>query len=303
MISKVNKKKKQLNRDSIFDIFNVAMMCFLFVIFTWPLWFILIASVSDPHEVWNGNVLLTAKGFNLDGYKKILEYRDIWIGYRNTILYTVVGTCINLVMSILCAYPLSRKDFVPQNFFTKMFLITMYFSGGLIPTYLVVQKLGMVDTPWALLLPSAISFYNVIIMKTYFQNSIPESLQEAAMLDGANTLQYFIKIVLPLSKPIIAVLALYYGIHHWNNYFQALIYLNNREIYPLQLFLREILINNTIDNDLLASLDPSAVEAMMNTAEVMKYGIIVVSTVPMLIVYPFIQKYFVKGVMIGAIKG
>lgn len=302
MKSKV-KTKKYRSSDRNFDLINMAIMCVLLVIFIWPLWFVLIASVSNPNEVWNGNVLLLPKGFSLNGYIKTYEYSDIWIGYRNTILYTVVGTIINLFMTTLCAYPLSRKDFVMRGFFSKMFLITMYFSGGLIPNYLLIQNLGMLDTPWALLIPGAISFYNTIIMKTYFQNSIPDSLQEAATLDGANTLQYLLKIVLPLSKPVFAVLALYYGVGHWNNYFGAMIYLDNRDLYPLQLFLREILINNNLSSEILAELDPLELESMLNTAETMKYSIIIVASLPMICLYPLIQKHFVKGVMIGAVKG
>lgn len=297
------RKKRPFSQDKVFDWVNVIIMCILFVIFAWPLWFIVIASVSDPNSIWNGEVLLFPKNFNLDSYIEILHYDDIWLGYRNTIFYTVCGTLINLFLSILAAYPLSRKDFVLNSFFTKMFLFTMYFSGGMIPLYLVVYTLKMTDTIWALMIPNAISFYNVIIMRTYFNNSIPESLQEAAELDGANTWQYLWKIVLPLSKPIIAVLALYYGMAHWNNFFNALIYINDSNLYPLQMFLRSILINNTFNADLMATLDPEAVDRMMRLAETMKYGIIIVSTIPVLCVYPFVQKHFVKGVMIGAVKG
>lgn len=302
MIGK-ERKKRALSQDRVFDWVNIAIMCVLFVIFAWPLWFIVIASVSDPNSIWNGAVLLLPKNFNLDSYIEILHYEDIWIGYRNTIFYTVCGTLINLFLSILAAYPLSRKDFVLNSFFTKLFLFTMYFSGGMIPLYLVVYTLKMTDTIWALMIPNAISFYNVIIMRTYFNNSIPESLQEAADLDGANTWQYLWKVVLPLSKPIIAVLALYYGMAHWNNFFNALIYINDSNLYPLQMFLRSILINNTFNSDLMATLDPEAVERMMRLAETMKYGIIIVSTLPVLCAYPFVQKHFVKGVMIGAVKG
>lgn len=296
-------RSKPFTRDTAFDIFNTITMVILFFIFAWPLWFVIIASVSDPTAVWNGEVIFTPKGFNLDSYKEILKYKDIWVGYRNTIFYTVVGTAINVFMSILVAYPLSRRDFVMKNFFTTMFMITMYFSGGLIPSYLVVQNLGMVNTPWALLIPGAVSFYNVIIMRTYFQNSIPESLQEAAELDGANSWQYLWKIVLPLSKPILAVMVLYYGIAHWNGFFNALIYINDSELYPLQLFLRSILINNTFNPEMLEGLDPAELLEMTRRSETMKYGIIIVATIPVLCIYPAIQKHFAKGVMIGAVKG
>lgn len=296
-------RTKPITQDTVFDVVNIAIMCILFVVYAWPLWFILIASVSDPNAIWNGEVLLLPKGFNLDSYKEILDYQDIWIGYKNTIFYTVAGTAINLVLTIMAAYPLSRSDFVMKGFFTKIFMVTMYFSGGMIPLYLVVDSLHMVDTIWAMLIPGAISFYNVLIARTYFQNSIPVNLQEAAELDGANTWQYLWKVVIPLSKPVLAVLALYYGMGHWNGFFNALIYLYDSKLYPLQMFLRSILINNTFSSDMLSTMDPEAIEHMMRIAEVMKYGIIVVATVPVLCIYPFVQKYFVKGVMIGAIKG
>ncbi len=297
------RKKFVFDQDGIFDICNIIIMIILLLIFTWPLWFVVIASVSDPTAVLNGEVVLLPKGFNLESYVEIFNYRDIWIGYRNTIFYTVVGTIINVILSIFAAYPLSRKDFVMKNFFITIFMITMYFSGGLIPIYLVVLQLGMVNTVWSLLLPTAISFYNVIIMKTYYQNSIPESLQEAAELDGANTWQYLWKIVLPLSKPVIAVIALYYAMSHWNGFFNALIYINDTELYPLQLFLRNILINNSFNESLMESLSPEEIIEMTRRAEMMKYGIIIISTVPALCAYPFVQKFFVKGVMIGAVKG
>lgn len=290
--------------DKIFDIINVIVMIILLVIFVWPLWFIVIASVSNPNEVWNGNVLLWPKGFTTAAYEAVIEYKSIWIGYRNTIFYTVVGTMINLVMTICAAYPLSRKDFMPRNFFMFMFMLTMYFGGGLIPTYLIVNKLGMINTVWAMMIPGACSIYNVIITRTYFINSIPGSLKDAAELDGANSFQYLVKVVLPLSKPIIAVIALYYAVGHWNDYFTALIYINKTGLMPLQSFLRDLLMSNklTMGNS-MGGLDAATAEAKMQLSQTLKYSAIIVSTVPVLCIYPFIQKYFVKGVMIGSVKG
>lgn len=297
-----NVKAKLSHSDKAFDIVNLIIMLVLLVIFIWPLWFIVIASFSDPSAVWNGKTVLFPIGFNLNAYIEILKYNSIWIGYRNTLLYTVLGTLINLFMTVCAAYPLSRKDFVPRNFFMFIFMLTMYFSGGLIPTYLVVNKLKLINTIWAMMIPGAVSIYNVIITRTYFVNSIPESLQEAAELDGANSLQFLTKIVLPLSKPIIAVIALYYGVGHWNDFFSALIYLNDKQLFPLQTFLRDLLVQNSVSLD-MTGLDPVQAEVKMKLAQTIKYGVIVVSTVPVLCIYPLVQKYFVKGIMIGSVKG
>ena len=299
---KTEKIKKSYS-DRVFDIVNIIIMLALLVIFLWPLWFVVIASFSNPNEVWNGNVILLPKGFTLSAYEAVSQYQMIWTGYKNTIIYTVVGTFINLVMTICAAYPLSRKDFVPRNFLMFIFMLTMYFSGGLIPTYLVVSKMHLLNTPWAMMIPGAVSIYNVIITRTYFVNSIPSSLQEAAELDGANTFQFLMKIVLPLSKPIIAVIALYYAVGHWNDFFTALIYLNDKELMPLQSFLRDLLMSNKMSLNNMQGLDAAQAEAKMQLSQTLKYSAIIVSTVPVLCIYPFIQKYFVKGVMIGSVKG
>lgn len=296
-------KGKFLRSDRVFDIVNVLFMVVMLIIFVWPLWFVVIASVSDPNEIWNGNVLLLPKGFTMIAYEALADYSMIWTGYRNTIIYTVVGTLVNLVMTVCAAYPLSRKDFMPRNFFMIMFMITMYFGGGLIPTYLVVSNLNLINTPWAMIIPGACSIYNVIIMRTYFINSIPHSLQEAAELDGANAFQFLIKVVLPLSKPIIAVVALYYAVGHWNDFYTALLYINDQDLLPLQSFLRDILMSNKMSLNNMQGLDAAAAEAKMQLSQTLKYSVIIISTVPVLCVYPFIQKYFVKGIMIGSVKG
>lgn len=288
--------------DKIFDVLNVLLMLALLFVFIWPLVFVLSASVSDPNAVQTGKVWLFPVKFNLDGYKAILNYKNIWVGYKNTVIYTVLGTVVNLVMTVCAAYPLSQKEFVPRKILTKLFLFTMYFSGGLIPTYLVVVKLGLYDTIWAMILPGAVSIFYVVMVRTYFETSIPKELHEAAELDGANSAQVLWHVVLPLSAPILAVMALYYGVGHWNSYFDALVYMGSPSKYPLQLFLRDILINNQVDLT-MAGLDIAAAEAKRQLAETIKYGVIVVASVPVLCLYPFVQKYFVKGVMIGAVKG
>jgi len=304
----MKRSKKQINKisnsfsDKVFDGVNLVVMLVLLVIFVWPLWFVLIASISDPNEVWRGNVVLFPKGVTMDSYKALMEYKQIWVGYGNTIFYTVVGTAVNVIATICAAYPLSRRDFVPRKFFLIMFMITMYFGGGLIPTYLVVSKLGLLDTRWAMIIPGAVSIYNVIVMRTYFMNSIPATLQEAATLDGANSFQYLIHIVLPLSKPIIAVIALYYAVGHWNDFYTALIYIYDEKLMPLQSFLRDILMSTKMTVNNTSGLDAATVARKAQLAQTLKYSVIIVSTLPVLCIYPFIQKYFVKGVMIGSVK-
>lgn len=296
-------KIKRSYSDKIFDVINLVIMAVLLLVFIWPLWFVVIASVSNPNEVWNGNVILLPKQFSMTAYEAVVQYKSIWIGYRNTIFYTVAGTLVNLAMTICAAYPLSRKDFVPRNFFMFMFMLTMYFSGGLIPTYLVVNKLHLINTVWAMIIPGAVSIYNVIITRTYFINSIPSSLQEAASLDGANSYQFLMKVVLPLSKPILAVIGLYYAVGHWNDFFSALIYINDKSLMPLQSFLRDLLMSNKMLVTGMQGMDAAQAEMKMQLAQTLKYSAIVVSTLPVLCVYPFIQKYFVKGIMIGSVKG
>ncbi|RHP31209.1 carbohydrate ABC transporter permease [Lachnotalea sp. AF33-28] len=296
--------KKLISADKTFDVANVVIMILLFFIFAWPLWFVVIASFSDPGEVWRGNVILFPKGFSIDSYTEILKYKEIWIGYRNTIFYTVVGTVINLFMTVCMAYPLSRKKFMPKNILMVLCMITMYFGGGLIPSYLVVKNLHMIDTVWAMMIPGCLSVYNMIIMRSYFVNSIPDSLEEAATLDGAGPVQYLVKVVLPLSKPVIAVIALYYMVGHWNDFFSALIYVNDKNLLPLQTFLRNLLVTNTVGNvSQTQNLNPELLQKKIYLAQTIKYSAIIVSTLPVLCIYPFVQKYFVKGVMIGAIKG
>lgn len=297
-----NNKIQNSLPDKVFDGVNLAVMLILLVIFVWPLWFVLIASISDPNEVWLGNVILLPKKITLDSYKALMDYSQIWVGYKNTIFYTVVGTVINVIATICAAYPLSRKDFVPRKFILVMLMITMYFGGGLIPTYLVVSKLHLLNTRWAMIIPGLVSVYNIIVMRTYFMSSIPASLQEAATLDGANSFQYLMRIVLPLSKPIIAVIGLYYAVGHWNDFYTALIYIYDNTLMPLQSFLRDMLMSTKMTVNNTSGLDAATVARKAQLAQTLKYSVIIVSTVPVLCIYPFIQKYFVKGVMIGSVK-
>ena len=279
--------------DRVFQIIVNTILVIVLIIILYPLIFVLSASFSDPLYILQGKVNLLPKGFTLDSYDRILNYHSIWSGYKNTIIYVTVGTLINLVMTTCGAYPLSRRDFYGRNVITALLVFTMFFSGGMIPTYLVVKTLGLTNTMWAMVLPSAVSVYNLIIMRTFFQ-SIPYDLQESAVVDGASDFQILTRIILPLSKPILAVMTLFYAVSHWNSFYDALIYLTDRSLYPLQLILREILIQSDVGTE---SLDDDAIQQAM-TIEGMKYAVILVANLPVLCLYPFLQKYFVKGVMI-----
>lgn len=278
-----------------------VLLGIILVVVLYPLIFVASASISDPLAVLNGEVWLLPKQLSFIGYERIFANPEILTGYGNTILYTVVGTAVNLAMTIMIAYPLSRKDFLGRHVITAFIVFTMFFSGGLIPTYLLVKKLHMINTMWALIIPGAVSVMNVIIMRTFFQTSIPNEVQESAAIDGCSNIQTLVRIVLPLSLPILAVMVLFYAVGHWNAYFSALIYLTDRDKYPLQLFLREILIKSEMDQ-MTSSMDLS-VQTHLMEAEAIKYSIVIVSNLPVLLLYPFLQKYFVKGFLVGAIKG
>jgi putative aldouronate transport system permease protein len=295
---------KETTGDKIFNAINTIIMIIILIVILYPLVFVLSASISDPLYVNQGKVILLPKGITFEGFERVFANKEIWTGYRNTIFYTVAGTCINLFVTLTCAYALSRKDFYGRNFFTALFSFTMFFGGGLIPTYLVVQKLGLINKVWALLIPNAAAMMNIIIARTYFQTSIPYELQEAAFIDGCSNTRIFARIILPLSKPIVAVIALYYGVGHWNSFFGAFIYLNDRKLFPLQLIMREILIESQMSAQMMtAGGDPEALAQQAKIADLIKYAIMIVSTIPVLIVYPFLQKYFTKGMMLGALKG
>ena len=267
----------------------------------YPMIYVVSASISDPSAVMSGEVVLWPVGFNLNAYETIMNYEQIWVGFANSIYYTVFGTLVNVVMTILAGFALSRMNLVGRNFFMFLFAFTLLFNGGLVPTYLLVHDLGLIDNRMALILPQAISVFNLLITVTYFRTSIPEELMDAARLDGCDDIQSLIKVVLPLSAPIIAVLTLFYAVGNWNQYFSALIYISNPDLQPLQIILRTILIQNQVD--LSTMMDVNSYAARVSMIVLLKNALIVVASVPVLILYPFVQKYFVKGIMIGAIKG
>lgn len=300
---KHNSSIQSTREDKIFYGVNYFFLFAISLIVLYPLYFVLIASISDPDAVNAGKVILFPIGFSLEGYKKIFEDMRIWTGYRNTIFYTVCGTALNVILTLLTAYPLSQSKLAGKKVILSFFLFTMFFSGGLIPTYLLVNDLGLYDTPYVLILLGAISIYNMIIAKSFFENTISPELKEAAEIDGCGSFRFFLSMALPLSKALVGVLVVYYAVGHWNQYFNALIYVSNAELRPLQMVLREILIQNST---VQMVLDESMLEELMRReryAELIKYGVIVVASVPMLCIYPFVQKYFAKGVMLGSVKG
>ncbi|MBP1991734.1 putative aldouronate transport system permease protein [Paenibacillus eucommiae] len=291
----------QTKGDQMFSVLNYLILSMTLLIVLYPLVFVLIASLSSPETVIRGEVWIWPKGFNLDAYSRVFQNKDIMSGYLNTIMYTIAGTAINLVMTVLAAYPLSRKDLKGRNVIVMFMMFTMFFSGGLIPTYMIIKNMGLINTFWAMVVPNAVSVFNIIIMRTFFQHTIPNEVQEAAVMDGCSNMNILVRIVLPLSMPIIAVMILFYGVGHWNAYFNALIYLSDRDKFPLQLILREILVQNQTQDMMDLNSESASQQALV--AASIKYAVIIVTNVPVLLLYPFLQKYFVKGVMVGAIKG
>jgi putative aldouronate transport system permease protein len=290
---------KQNRSDVAFDVINIIFLTVVLLVVLYPLLFVLSASFSDSMAVMKGEVILLPKSPSLKAYRAVFENEDIMTGYKNTILYTVVGTAVNLIMTIAGAYPISRKDFKGRRILILFFTFTMFFSGGLIPSYLVNTTLGLNNNFWVMILPGAISVWNMFIMRAFFQNGIPGELQEAAFIDGCSNIGILFRIVLPLSAPILSVMLMYYGVGHWNAYFTAFIYFRDREKFPLQLILREILIKNDMDQ----MMEGETLVTQELLSEGIKYAVIVVASVPVLLLYPFLQKYFVKGVMVGALKG
>lgn len=298
---KMNKKVKLSTDDRIFYIAVNIIIAIVLVIMLWPLIFIVSSSVSSKEAVMAGKVFLLPVDFSLEGYKTVFKTNEVLIGYRNTIFYTVVGTFINVGMTMAAAYPLSRKDLPHRKLIMFLFTFTMIFSGGMIPTYIIVSELGLLNTPWAMLLPGALSVYNLIITRTFIENSIPYEVFEAAVIDGCDDFRYFAKVLMPLSGSVIAVIMLYYAVAHWNSYFNAFLYITDSRLYPLQLVLRNILIANQMDSAMMTDFD--SMTSKQGLADLMKYSLIVVSSLPVLVMYPFVQKHFIKGVMIGAVKG
>lgn len=295
-------KKKKISQDKVVYVVNYILLILLTISVLYPLIYIVSCSFSSGDALMAGRVKLLPVEFTLLSYKTVFEYESIWTGYLNSIIYTVVGTVISIVLTIFAAYPLSRDDFRGGNILMKLFLFTMLFSGGLVPTYLLVRNLGLIDTMWAVVLPTAVNAYNMIVARTFFKQTIPKDLQEAAELDGCSDFKFFTKIVVPLSTPIIAVLCLWVAIGLWNGYFNPLIYINSEDKYPLQLILRRILLMAQVDFG-NSAVDPRVVMENQYLSQMLRYGTIIISSLPLMLIYPFVQKYFVKGVMIGAVKG
>lgn len=287
--------------DMAFSFMVYVLLTFVLIIIAFPLIYLVSASFSSPQAVISGRVWLLPVDFTIKGYEAIFKDSSIIRGFLNSLYITAVGTGINIMMTVMMAYPISRKKFYGRKAFTMFMMITMFFGGGLVPTFLLINHLHMYNTFWAVMVPGCVGITNVIICRTYFESSIPEELYESASLDGCDDFGFLIRIVLPLSKPVLAVLVLYYAVGHWNSYFNEMIYLEDKVKYPLQVVLRQILIMSQVADEMM--LDFSAAEQAQGMADLLKYSTIVVSSLPMLILYPFIQKYFVKGVMIGSVKG
>ena len=299
----VNNKYRIKERDISDRIFHIAVLVLsilCFIVILYPLWFVVIASISNSDMVNRGEVVFWPKDIRFYGFQQIFQDARILTGYRNTLIYVVGGTLLNMIVTMPAAYALSRPDFKARNKVMLYFVFTMYFSGGLVPTYMQINNLGLINTPWILLVMVLINTYNLIIARTFIQNTIPNDLYESASLDGCSHFRFFWSIVLPLSKAIISVEMLYYAVFHWNDYFNALIYTSNNDIQPLQMVLRRILVQNEAFANGNCGVQGGYAQS---SADQVKYAVIIVSTVPILCVYPFIQKYFEKGVMIGAVKG
>lgn len=296
--------RRETASDRWFVILNTAFLTFLVLIVVYPLIYVLSASISDPVAVNSGRMWLYPMDITFEGFERVFRDDEIWRGYRNTVFITALGTAIHLAVLLPCAYALSRSDLAGRQFFLILFLFTMFFNGGLIPTFLVVKQLGLVDTVFALVVPNAVGMWAIIVARTFFQTTIPKELQEASQMDGCTDFGLFFRIVLPLSAPIVAVMALFNAVGHWNQYFNALIYLNNRDIFPLQLILREILVQQQMSAQMMMTGDDlELIVEQARIADIIKYAVMIVSSLPLLVAYPFVQKYFVQGVLVGSVKG
>lgn len=299
--SRLTSFREQSFGDKAFIIGIYMLLVLFFFLVLLPLLYVISASLSDPQAVIEGRVAFWPVDPTFRGYTAVFSYSKIQTGFLNSFIYMFMGTLVNISMTLICAFPLSRKDFKHRRKISLLLMFTMIFSGGLIPTYIIVDRLGLVDTRWAMILPAAMSVWNVMIARTYMENSIPDELFDSASIDGCSPFTYFHKVVIPLAKPVIAVLVLYYGVGHWNAYFNALIYLRSQDLMPLQMILREILVVNKIDPALVTSAE--ALASRQGMQDLLKYSVIVVSSIPVLMIYPFVQRYFVEGVMIGSVKG
>ena len=286
--------------DLAFEIINTVLLLFAFILVAYPLLYVLSSSFSSVEATRTGRVRLVPIQPSLEAYRVLFQYKKVWIGYGNSAFYAIFGTLINVTLTILAGYPLSRRDFKARHVYMGLFVFTMLFSGGLIPNYLLVRNLGMLNTRWAMLLPTGMAVWNVIITRTFFQSTIPTELLEAARMDGCTDIRFLFQVVIPLSGAIIAVNSLFYAVFHWNAFFHAFIYLSNERLLPLQVFLRDILILNTIDSEVMDTKEFAEREGLR---DLLQYALIVVASVPVLAIYPFVQKHFVKGVMIGSLKG
>lgn len=300
-------KKSKTQGDLHFDICIMILLGLLTLVFFYPMYLCLISAISSPEEVFAGRVLLWPKGFNYEGFRRVLANDSLWRGYVNTLFYTVVGACVNLALTMTGAFVLSRRTFALRGVLNWMVLFTMFFSGGMIPTYLLVKDLKLLNTVWSLVLPGAISTWNLIITRTFLATSIPDELQDAAQIDGCNNVRFFVSVVLPNASTIIAVIGLFYAVGHWLSYWNAMLYITKPEMYPLQLVLRDILLKAEVALQSAQSgqnmENATAVVELLRISESVKYIVVIAGTLPLLIVFPFVEKYFVKGVMIGSIKG
>jgi len=293
-------KKKLSKVDAIFEKSNIVLLVLFVLVIIIPLIYVLIASLMDPVTLSNKGISLDFSKWTVDGYKRVFKDNMLLIGFRNSVFYSVTFTVISVGVTLLAAYPLSLTGFVGKKFFNTIFIITMFFGGGLMPTYLLIDKLHMLNTVWAIILPGAVNVWNIILARTYYKG-ISKELREAAKVDGANDIQYFFKILMPICKPIIAVLVLYQFVAQWNSYFDAMIYLKSADLQPLQLVIRSILVQNIPRPGMIADIQNAA--AMAKISELLKYSTIVISSLPLIIMYPFFQKYFEKGMMAGSVKG
>lgn len=288
--------------DRILDICIIIILLLIAVIAFYPLYLVLICSFSDPSYISSGDVWIIPRGLNFDAYKTLLATSEIWIGYRNSLFYTVVGTALQMIVTTAAGFAVSRKTLPGRRFFMLFFLFPLYFSGGMIPTYLVIKQFGMINTVWSLIVPVMVGYYNLILARNYFENSIPEELYESASVDGANILRYFFQFAIPLALPVLAVMVLNFAIGHWNNYFNAMIYISDDSIQTLQVFIKRITMQATSSLDGGAG-DAEALVEQIRQKQLLKYAVVIVSSIPMILLYPLIQKHFVQGIMMGAVKG
>lgn len=296
----MNRRRSPAERIGPFDIVNVIILIALALVMIYPIYYILVNSLSDGKAVMRGEVFFWPSSPNIESYKAILGDNSVLRAYLNTIVYTVAGTLVNLVMTAMCAYPLSRKDFSGRKPFSRFVIFTMCFSGGMIPLYMVIQRLGLLNSIFAIILPPAINSWYMIMMRVFFE-SIPSSLHESATMDGANDITIFVRIILPLSIPVIASLTVFYAVWHWNSFFPSILYLDRRALYPIQVIMRSMVIDGQLQGTYMADVTAESAVSVVDTT--IKYAVIMITTIPILTVYPFVQKYFVKGMMVGAVKG